>query len=776
MLGLLWWLIPAAWAAGRHLTIIVDTSSSMQESDPRRYTLQLSQVLSDLLDTGDSLTVIRMPLYDKACTDRADPTLARQLDPADRSGFKQELDELLVANTGTYFAAPVRTASADLERHKDKARLLLIIADSGGLGPCQAILTRELLQLRDSGVMIAAINLGGAGAFDTNPAFAFTTGAANAEELVTAVAEVYQKFLGAKQVQTGRIQGTIEVEINPLVQEAFLVVVADGPIAGLEAGEGNPAAEQLDLDHRGGGHTLGLDGHRRDYRIVRLQRPVAGRWRFLIPNLSSQAGWMLLQDSALGLRLLSSPKVAQGVATPLEVELYDRGTGQRVTDTSHWPGLEVTLNVEGRTLRLRDDGQEGDRQAGDGILTGSVIFNQTGSRRVPLRLESDVLDRRLEVEFQVAKVDWLLQATVPARVKVSDPVTLSVQAQPNRGAGTPTPLQGIEVTTDGRPLVTLHDDGREGDKQPRDNLFTGVWTPEETGTFKLNLVPVGGGNAQPISVTVEVVGSIRFAPPIPVQFGRTGSNNQVDSRLDLGATEVKGDFPVEISSTYAATGSVLEIDLGQGWVPLDAQPKPLLLRQSGPRTWPLRLRVRDCPAGVAAEAGFSILLTGLDADNRPVRSLIPLAVEIIEDPWLHCWWPVLALGIGILLTGIVFYGFWSPSRFPPRLGVVLSPEEEMSEGFFHPIRAQRGSGSGFYRDARIYICQDFRLSGRARGALARLRAAGKQVRLQPTEGAQLLRRTLDDEWEPLPSEEAPVRFGTIYKDQLGVLFFEIRNG
>ncbi len=101
VLGLLCWLIPAAWAAERHLTVIVDTSTSMQDSDPRRYTLQSAQILSDLLDTGDSLTVIRMPQYDRACTDRADATLARQLDPADHSGFKQELDELLVYNTGT---------------------------------------------------------------------------------------------------------------------------------------------------------------------------------------------------------------------------------------------------------------------------------------------------------------------------------------------------------------------------------------------------------------------------------------------------------------------------------------------------------------------------------------------------------------------------------------------------------------------------------------------------------------------------------------------------
>src|SRR6185436_13802711 len=107
----------------------------------------------------------------------------------------------------------------------------------------------------------AAINLGGAsGAFDRNPAFDFTTSALDAQELIGAVALVYQRFLGAKKVQTGRVRDEIRVEIAPFVEEAFLVVAADGPIGGVAQEPGNPAAQAIDLNHRGGGATQGLDG------------------------------------------------------------------------------------------------------------------------------------------------------------------------------------------------------------------------------------------------------------------------------------------------------------------------------------------------------------------------------------------------------------------------------------------------------------------------------------------------------------------------------------
>ena len=1196
----------AAVAAGRHVSIIVDTSGSMDRNDKPRYTLLLSQILADLLEPGDSLTVIRLPQSEGSCDDGENPALAVPLNSTDRNSFQAKLDRLLYYGNENYFAAPVHTAQADLERHKDKARLLLFIADSGGLDKCEVKLTEDLKKLRDQGVMVAAINIGGVGAFDSNPAFTFTTGASDSEELTKSVALVYQKFIGARQVQTGRVGKTIEFELGPLVKDAYLVVVADGQMEALAGDGGNPEAAEIDLDHKGGGHALGLDGRRRDYRIVRIHHPEAGKWQFHAPELRQNAGWMLLQDSAMALRLVSPAKAAQGVNTPLEVELYDQDTGKRLNTppeglqasvelegqklalrddgqggdrlandgvyttladfkqvgpqriglnlqsalldrrshvdmlvekvgwilqadalgsvevdtpvslhaqarptppgqtsvsleaveafydgtvltrlgddggngdkqagdhryTGLWTpqktgdyslelrpvgggstqpitvpvkvvrslrfgdanlalrllppakkplqgakatlevelydqdtgkhldnppdgGLQASLDAEGRTLTLRDDGQGGDRLANDGVfavttsfaragiqqlrmnLKGKLLdshneadveveetgwalkadppgsvevespaslsvraqpsiagltppqlqaveatlggnaeaslrddgkngdakagdlrftglwtpqktgdytlefkplgggstqpvtvpvkvvrslhfgdaklalrlassakvaqgvdtplevelydqdtgkhlanppkerlqagvevegqkielrddgknadrkpgdgvfaalarFSQAGSQRIKMNLQGKQLDRQSEAEIEVEKVGWTLQADAPSRVEMDTPATLGIQAQANPSVLSPVPLQAVEVYVDGKVQASLRDDGKNGDAQAGDNRYSGQWTPQAIGERNLEFRPVGGSRAQPVAATVKVVGSIRFGAPVPVKLGRTGSNSQLQGRLELGAgTVVKGEFTLDLNSAYHASGSSLEIDLGEGWVALDGHARPVSLNSKGPSSWPLRLRVGDCPAGVTAADRFTIEFAGADANGQPVRHSVPIELAITEDPWLHCWWPVLAAAAAALLTGIVIYGFWSPSRFSAKLGVLLSPEEDMNEGFFHPIRAQRGTGSGFYRDARVYVRPDFRLSASAKGELARLRADGRRVFIRPATAATVYRQNFDGAWEALPTEETTVHFGVVYKDSMGGVYFELRNG
>ena len=764
-----------AVAAGRHVSIIVDTSGSMDGNDKPRYTLQLSQIIADLLEPGDSLTVIRMPKSESRCSDGPDPALALSLNPADRGGFQAKLDTLLKFDTGTYFAAPVHTAQADLDRHSNEDRLLLFIADSGGLGNCASELTEDLKKLHGQGVMIAAINLGGEGAFDGNPAFDLTTGASDSEKLAKSVAGVYQKFIGAKEVQTGRVGATIEIELGPLVKDAYLVVAADGQLSGMEAVKGNPKAGQVDLNHKGGGHAVGLDKRQRDYRIVRLHRPEAGVWRFRASGLKDTAGWMLLQDSALALRLASTPKAAQDISAPLEIELYDQDTGKRLATSPG--GLQASVEAEGQKIELRDDGQDGDRKAGDGVFTAPVKFNQAGKQRIRINLQSKLLDRHTEVEIEVEKVGWTLQADAPSQAELDTPANLSVQARPAPTSLSPAPVQTIEVYVDGKVQASLRDDGKNGDAQAGDNRYSGQWTPQAIGERNLEFRPVGGSRAQPVAATVKVVGSIRFGAPVPVKLGRTGSNSQLQGRLELGAgTVVKGEFTLDLNSAYHASGSSLEIDLGEGWVALDGHARPVSLNSKGPSSWPLRLRVGDCPAGVTAADRFTIEFAGADANGQPVRHSVPIELAITEDPWLHCWWPVLAAAAAALLTGIVIYGFWSPSRFSAKLGVVLSPEEDMNEGFFHPIRAQRGSGSGFYRDARVYIRPDFRLSARAKGELARLRADGRRVCIRPATAATVYRQNFDGAWEALPSGETTVHFGVAYKDSMGGVYFELRNG
>jgi hypothetical protein len=764
----------AVQAASRNLAIIVDTSGSMQQNDRQRYTVQLTQVLADLMDTGDELSVIRMPATDLSfCTAGPSSSLVLQLDPRNRADFKRSLDGLIQFDTGTYFAASIRTAVSLLERDASPQRMLLVIADSGGLGICERTLTRELLALKQSGVTIAAINLGSSGgAFDANSAFDFTTSALDAQGLIEAVAMVYQRFLGAKQVQTGRVQGEIQVEIAPFVNEAFLVVAADGPIAGIQQLPGNPGAAAIDDNHRGGGTTRGLDGLVRGYRIARLERPAAGRWRFRAAGVSQQAGWMLLQDSAIGARMVSSPTIPKGTAAPIEVELIDQRTGKKVTDPSKLPGLRVELEADGRKTTFRDDGKNGDRQAGDGVYTAMTTFDKVGETPLSVHLQSDFLDRRVPIQAKVIDAAWRLEARSPRRVEVDREIALSVIAHP---IGTPQrPPERIDALT-GEVAVQLRDDGRGADRQAGDRTFTGNWTPHRTGRLNIDYVPVGGNPAAQTRGPLDILGRIRFGKVVPVRFGRIESESARTAPLDLASADVRGVFDLKVTSSFDRDRSIVEADFGSGWIPLGRDPQALRIAEGSVRTWPLRLRTGECPEGHTSGQSFEIVIAGTGADGRPVRTAVPVTVEIVPDSWLHCWWPLLVLGLAFLLLSILIHGYWSPSRFPPRIGVVLSPEEDLGEGFFHAIRSVRGSRSGFYRDARIYICQDYRLGAKPRNAVARLRADRKLVRIEPAGDALVWRRTADGLWEQIPPGESTARFGDVYRNDSSNLFFELRN-
>jgi hypothetical protein len=758
-----------ALAASRRLAIVVDTSGSMQQNDPRRYTMQLAQVIADLADTSDELSVIRMsPGFGFfECANGPDPSLVLRLDPAKRADFKRQLDAHLLFNTGTFFAAPIRTAISILSLDHESERMLLVIADAGGLGSCETALTAEMRDLKQEGVTIAAINLGGGGgAFDRNPAFDFTTSALDSQGLIEAVALVYQRFLGVKRVQTGRVQGEVSVEIAPYVQAAVLVVAADGPIDTVDQAPGNPHAASIDLNHRGGGQTLGLDGVLRGYRIVRLTRPAPGRWRFRARALDDRAGWMLLQDSAVGVRLVSSPTMAKGIAVPLEVELFDQRTGETIKDPSQLSGLRIEAEVDGRKFALRD--------AGNGVYSATTTFDRSGDRKVNIHLQSDLLDRKASLAAKVVDAAWKLTVTTPKKAEVDQAVPLSVAVTPIGAAQTLAPLERVDVKADAS-SIELRDDGRGDDREAGDRTLTGSWTPSHTGTVQLEYVPPAGSAATRVRSPIEVVGRLKFGAPNPIRFGRLASKSEGWARLDLSNADARGNFDLQIATPFHGGRRTLEIDLGGGWVPIGLEPVTLRLGDHGRRVWPLRLRVGECPEGQPAGKPFEIVITGTRPDGQPVRTAIPVSVEIVPDSWLHCWWPALALGGAALLLGVLIHGYWWPSRFGARLGVMLSPEEDIAEGFLHPIRAQRGSRSGFYRDARLYVCEDYRLAAKPHSAVARLRADRKLVRIEPSAGAAVWRRNAEGTWEQIPSDESTMRFGDLYRNDAANLFFQLRN-
>jgi streptogramin lyase len=268
-----------------------------------------------------------------------------------------------------------------------------------------------------------------------------------------------------------------------------------------------------------------------------------------------------------------------------------------------------------------------------------------------------------------------------------------------------------------------------------------------------------------------------IAKPASIDMGKVEKNAEAKDAVKLkDAAQIQGDVELLVSSDYERSGTKLELNTGQEWIPLGKTPKIVHISEGDNLNLPLRLRVGRCPEGSLPSEVFHIFFEGKDANAQVQKTETNFTVSVQYPGWFYCWRWLIALASGLMLTGILIHGFWIPSRFPERLGVVLSPEEDMAEGFFHPIRAQKGTGSGFYRDAKVYVCEDYRLAGSPTGAVACLRADSGQVRIKPIHGSGLLRQTIDGEWEEIPQDETTMRHGVIYKNHLGSLYFELRTG
>ncbi len=756
-------LLLAGWAraAGREVSIIIDTSTSMLTNDRPRYTVQASKIIADLLDDDDRLSVARMPVinglagltFRENCSSPADSSLA-VLQRGNRSGYKSEVDSLIVYNTVVNaFAAEFHTARSNFTTGPGPRRMLLFIADAGGLDTCEGPLTAELQELRRAGTFVAAINLGSdTGTFGTNPGIETALLARNSEELIKAVAQVYQRFLGSKRVQTGPVRGRVEVEVDPYVKEAFLVVASDAGISDLSPGSGNPGAGAIDLNFRGGGSTQGLDGQTRSYRMIKIKDPSPGKWSFNAPDLTG--GYMLLQDYAVAVRLTSGA-VPSGAPVRLDWEVYDERTGQRITDPRITAGLELETNIDGQTERLR---------AQDGVFHGNHTFAKTGKATVTGRLSSEMLERDLAAEINVVEAGLNLALDSSPRVDVQKAALLRVRAKPM--------VAGAAVTWPPK-LTARLSDGSSMDLLPAGGgIYSGMFNPGRTGTVAIHVEGEGGTHVNPLDASIEVLGRLELGTPVPVRIGAVKSGGEGGGALDLSNATVVGDVKAEVTSDLDRRHAALEIETPEGWKALGSSPVPLEIGV-GARTWRVRLRAGACPGACRPDEAHALTLKVPRADGSTVLT-VPLRAEIIPDPFLVCWWREIAAALAALLGMFIIYGYIYPYRFQARTGLQISPEPDLSEGFFYALRMMRAAHIGFYRHARVFVTLDYRIAGKPGGAFARLRAEKSGMKIRPENGQSLWRQRMDGEWEAVPPEESAVRTGTMYRNDEGTVFFDVR--
>ena len=778
-----------AQGRARQISVLVDTSGSMKSNDPARYAVQLSKILADLQEPGrDGLSVVKLASGRETCANGPDPGVRLDLGSGGRA-FEDRVDDALAYdNPFNNFVKAVRTSVDATGTDLSRDRLVLFLADADRFDNCEAQLYAELAAHRETGAMVAAITIGsgGRGAFYKHRSqFDYIEDAGNAGQMVQRLAEVYQQFLGSRRVQSGTLRpgGSVQVEVDPLVREAWLVVAADGELPALAEGSGNPGRAALDLDHRDGGRTVGLRGTTREYRIARIERPEAGAWTFSAPGMSAEAGWMLLQDFAITARLKSPSTVPRGQEVPLEIELINELTGKPLTDPRILRDVEVTTTLDGRTLVLRDDGTGGDRVSGDGVLTTLVRHDTPGSRPLPVRVKTASSEETVHVAQEVVAASLVVDFSLPPRVLVGEELGIRVLTRGGGGGEVafPSTMSFAADTT-----VTLRDDGSGtglgADDAPGDGTFSGSWTPSVQGPLTVRLTASGGDAMVPAEASTEVVGAVRFGPPRALVLGELGSGDEATATLDLGQAEVRGTVPLVLSTTVPADSAWIEAQVDGVWQPLSGGSVELLAQQGGPLAVPLRATVGECPDGLEAGDTVLVVVSGLTFGSGPEGQLlleegrleVPVQLMVVEDSWLWCLRHLIAAAVALTILGILAFGYWWAAGFRTTWWVVFvepdDPDEELTS---QRIRSLRGSGKKPYVHARMYVSRGFKLQRGAGGAVARLQALAGGARVIPARGVRLLRLDSDDEWVEVPDEGRRLVLGELYREEGGSFLFKV---
>jgi hypothetical protein len=268
--------------------------------------------------------------------------------------------------------------------------------------------------------------------------------------------------------------------------------------------------------------------------------------------------------------------------------------------------------------------------------------------------------------------------------------------------------------------------------------------------------------------------SFQFNTPPNMNLGTIRPRGKKEGQVTLDANGVPHDMDVQLSTDLTKRGLSVEIQTPNGWQKLGSSPVRQRLTAGSRMGWPIRVSAASCPAACSATEPHQITVEASLAGGGSASARIPVTVEVLPDPWLQCNWPLLAAGALLMVLSAVAYGFYWPYRFPNRLGVQLSPEVDLSEGFFYHLKKQHGAGSGFYRHARVFVAADFRISGKSNNAFARLRANRKDAMIQPAGGQGLWRQRIDGEWERLPDQETTARTGVMYRNDDGSVFFDLR--
>jgi hypothetical protein len=422
----------AQGAAEADVVVVVDTSTSMREPgmDPERTSLLVTKLLSDI--APGSLAVVR--LLDLKADSGVLPSknmgefMPCAEDPSQRCERVEAATDWWASARGQKLGALVRPARADAAYKKQlDSHLAQRINNSLfdlALRSAQGVLD-ERRQARPAGASVPQTviwlsdgrseheNLVGAAVTDLGQqrvaveAIVFGRGdtrlprelglpthqVKTPAELMQAFAGAFRRIVQAPYEVDAVLAASPSFEMKRGVDEAWIVVYGDDTLSRVEVeGPDGPMAADYAADRWQGAGA---------YRVAYLTRPAAGRWTIRATGGDAGTAYAVVQRSSLAPVFVAPEEALSGVPTALSAGIRGGGSKEPLRDPEVLAEAELSVEVQGSTVRLHDDGREGDEVAGDGRFSGLASFRGFGPETVRLRLKTPLVDRTVEAVVQV---------------------------------------------------------------------------------------------------------------------------------------------------------------------------------------------------------------------------------------------------------------------------------------------------------------------------------------------------------------------------------------
>lgn len=406
--------VRAEEAAGRppvHVQIVLDSSGSMKQNDPRRLSSLAGMIFTDLAGPDDWVGVLSMR--------KGEFVEERITQIEGRRERARESVRGLPFRGSTYCAEPLQQAAAglaDLRKRDPTARQFVIFLSDGECPPDSAAIVREAArELGDDDVRIFSIGLFEDDALaEGDPTRDLRTMASvsdgeffrvkKAADLPEGFAAILGRIVGSEAQKIAlEPGGDVTAELDGYAYDASFIATGSGKPVVIDQAQG-PGESAIDLPrrtrHAGVGerfYAAAFDnGAGRHYSVLRIDEPPAGTWTFRVDGPSDLKG-LLIQNYALDPVVeLEDLRDVYAVGQEVTPVAWLRGKGgDRIDDQAFLEKVEFTVYLTDPKGKQRTMTLEPTK---DGTFRGKATLQHPGEYvvRGRARMRSGGLDKRTE--------------------------------------------------------------------------------------------------------------------------------------------------------------------------------------------------------------------------------------------------------------------------------------------------------------------------------------------------------------------------------------------